>query len=260
MTFDIAGDLVFGKPFGCLESTAAHPWVSLIFNGVKLSVWLQLPTYYPMLAPIMRWSIPQYLIDARKGHKTETYRRFQERLKQKPDHIDFMVKLIEPGNGVSELEQVSNGELMIGAGSETTATALSGAVYLLTQNPACLERLRKEIRTKFTDESEITFSAVNSLEYTGGVVYETLRMYPPVPGRLPRRTGDEGAEIIGKYVPPHVSTCVQLGESTIPLTVCLLSDMIQTDCCVHGDMGHQLLVRALPFAKRVSPRTMDERR
>ena len=196
---------MFGKPFGCLESTASHPWVSLIFSGVKLSVWLQLPTYYPLLAPVIRWSIPKYLINARKGHKAETYARFQERLKQKPDHIDFMVKLLEPGNGVSELEQVSNGELMIGAGSETTATALSGAIYLLTQNTACLDRLQKEIRTTFADESEITFSAVNKLEYAGSVVNETLRMYPPVPGRLPRRTGAEGAEIIGRYVPPHVS-------------------------------------------------------
>lgn len=116
-----------------------------------------------------------------------------------------MVKLVEPGNGVSEAEQLSNAELLIGAGSETTATSLSGTVYLLLRNPECMAKLVKEVRSAFNTEAEMTFAAVDKLEYVGAVLNESLRMYPPVPGRLPRTTGPQGDEILGKWVPPYVS-------------------------------------------------------
>lgn len=31
----ISGDLAFGEPFYCLEKSDYHPWVALIFSGVK---------------------------------------------------------------------------------------------------------------------------------------------------------------------------------------------------------------------------------
>lgn len=127
-------------------------------------------------------------------------------MERKTDHIDFIVKLVEPGNGVSEEEMVANAELLVGAGSETTATLLSGAVYLLLQNPSTMDRLSKEVRTTFNHESEITFKTLGDLKYMDGVINESLRMYPPVPGRLPRRVPVGGDEIIGRYVPGDVSS------------------------------------------------------
>lgn len=35
-TFDIFGDLAFGAPFDCLEKAAYHPWVSFIFDSVRM--------------------------------------------------------------------------------------------------------------------------------------------------------------------------------------------------------------------------------
>lgn len=34
-TFDVIGDLAFGEPFGCLENSTYHPWVALVFLGMK---------------------------------------------------------------------------------------------------------------------------------------------------------------------------------------------------------------------------------
>lgn len=51
------------------------------------------------------------------------------------------------------------------AGSETTATILSGATFLLLKNPACLEKLKQEVRSTFKSEDEITFTSVDRLPY-----------------------------------------------------------------------------------------------
>lgn len=34
-TFDLIGDLAFGKPFSCLDSSAYDPWIAMIFNSLR---------------------------------------------------------------------------------------------------------------------------------------------------------------------------------------------------------------------------------
>lgn len=95
--------------------------------------------------------------------------------------------------------------ILIIAGSETTATLLSGATYLLLVNPACLARVVKEVRSVFVKGSDFNFTSVTAkLPYLNACLEETLRLYPPVPTVLPRRTGPEGDVINGRVIPPDV--------------------------------------------------------
>jgi cytochrome P450 len=64
------------------------------------------------------------------------------------------------------------------AGSETTASLLSGAVYHLLKNPSTLKQLIKEIRTTFLAENSINMTSVTSLKYELAVLEETLRIFP----------------------------------------------------------------------------------
>lgn len=52
------------------------------------------------------------------------------------------------------------------AGSETTATFLTGALYLLLKNPSYLDRVKLEIRSSFKSEDDITFASVENLPYS----------------------------------------------------------------------------------------------
>lgn len=52
------------------------------------------------------------------------------------------------------------------AGSETTATLLTGAVFLLLKNPEALQKLKDEIRSAFQSEDQINFSSVEQLPYS----------------------------------------------------------------------------------------------
>lgn len=106
-------------------------------------------------------------------------------------------------------EIVSSSRVIIAAGSETTATALSGLIFYLLNTPHALERLRKEIRGSFDRVEEMTFERGKRLGYLHACVEEVLRVYPPVAMELSRLTPPEGCIIDGHFVPGNV------GSSTI---------------------------------------------
>jgi cytochrome P450 len=65
------------------------------------------------------------------------------------------------------------------AGSETTATLLSGIVYYLLKNPSILQKLVEEIRTTFPTEESINMVSTRGLKYELAVIEEVLRIFPP---------------------------------------------------------------------------------
>lgn len=104
------------------------------------------------------------------------------------------------------LEQIqANCGVLIIAGSETTATLLSGVTFLLLQRPETLKKLTEEVRTTFKTEGEIDLTSVNKLTYMFACLDEALRMYPPVPLGLPRLSPKGGAQVSGHFIPQDVS-------------------------------------------------------
>lgn len=90
---------------------------------------------------------------------------------------------------------------MIIAGSETTATALSGVTFLLGTHPEILAKLTEEVRSGFSSEDEITLLSVQKLKYMLAVLDETLRVYPPAPGPTPRVVPAGGNVICDRWLP-----------------------------------------------------------
>ena len=91
------------------------------------------------------------------------------------------------------------------AGTETTATALSGTTYRLLKNPEVLKTLVEEVRGAFSDFDDISLEKLARQKYLHAVLQEGLRMYPPVPIALPRRTPKEGSFVNGQWVPGDVA-------------------------------------------------------
>jgi len=112
----------------------------------------------------------------------------------------------EKGMTKEEIFGVSN--LLIIAGSETTATLLSGATYHLLRNPRVMQKLVAEVRSKFTSEDQINLIGVNSLDYMLAVLDEALRLYPPAPSGLPRVVPKGGDTICGRWVPGGTAVSV----------------------------------------------------
>jgi cytochrome P450 len=85
-------------------------------------------------------------------------------------------------NYVSDHDRAGDIGLFIGAGFETTAGALSWAIYLLAKNVSFQAELRKVIRS-MSETDAYHHSLVRN------VIRETLRLYPPGPTGTPRILG-----------------------------------------------------------------------
>ncbi|KAJ0415698.1 cytochrome P450 [Aspergillus carlsbadensis] len=203
-TFDIIGDLAFGAPFDCLQNSDYHQWVSILLCQVRTACYSNVSRRFPGSKYLLRLITPRQILSDRRTHIALTTEKVKARLGKSNERPDFFSNILKHNNtekGFSFPELVSNGSTLIIAGSETTATLLSGVTYLLLRNPRVLAKLQHEIRSAFSDESEITLESCNKLEYCLAVLTEALRVYPPVGPGLPRIVDAQGDMIAGNWVP-----------------------------------------------------------
>lgn len=104
---------------------------------------------------------------------------------------------------------VQNSTLFIAAGSETTATLLTATTYFLLTNPVYYEKVVSEVRSSFSDATDITLVSVSKLSWMLACLKESNRMFPVVPSWLPRRLVKGNAVIAGDVVPEGVSAPMQ---------------------------------------------------
>ena len=208
-TFDVMGDLTFGEPLGMLDNSSYHPWVASIFANFRFGTYLHCIRCYPKLANFLFSLIPQKIHEKRKMHDEFSHARVDQRLSKLDPRPDIWGLVLERGNkeggGMTKEEMYANSNLFMLAGTETTATLLSGLTYYLLANPEKLNKLTKEVRQEFSSEEEITIERLQALSYLNACVEEGLRMFPPVSNGLPRLVPPEGLMIDGKYVPGGVS-------------------------------------------------------
>ncbi|CVL03541.1 hypothetical protein FPRO06_10847 [Fusarium proliferatum] len=96
----------------------------------------------------------------------------------------------------------SEAAIFLGAGTETTAAALTTLSFHLTENPDMLATLRKELQTVMGDaDSPVTVAKLEPLSYLTGVIQEGIRLSFGVPGRLPRYAPTEDLVYAGYKLP-----------------------------------------------------------
>ncbi|GGK49302.1 cytochrome P450 [Salinarimonas ramus] len=84
----------------------------------------------------------------------------------------------ETGEGLDDLDVRANIVTFIGAGHETTANALTWALYLVSQAPDVRARLEAEVDT-VVGEGPVAAEHAGALPWTKAVIEETMRLYPP---------------------------------------------------------------------------------
>lgn len=177
-TFDLIGDLAFGQSFGCLDTEAYHPWVRMIFDTLKILVYKDIAKRLN-LSSLIPYLVPAKLKKSTKEHYELSTQTAMKRLETKNmDREDFMSCFLRYNDerGMSAPELADNANILIIAGSETTATLLSGTTFLLLKNPEKYRKVAEEIRRSFQSEDEITISRVNQLSYMLATFSEGFRM------------------------------------------------------------------------------------
>ncbi|KAK3332925.1 cytochrome P450 monooxygenase [Cercophora scortea] len=215
VTFDVIGDLAFGAPFESLELGREHPWVAAVFNSVEefgkmVAVRYGAPKLHahvmPVFAAISGVGKPLQQQAGFAGEQIDKRLALQGR---RPDFIDSLLhgaekekeKEEKEEGGLSREEIVQNMRLLVLAGSETTATVLSGAAYFLARHGEVQRKLAEEVRGRFKSEDEIDMLSVQGLTYMLAVLDESMRMFPPVPASMPRTCQPGGDVICGLPVP-----------------------------------------------------------
>ncbi len=99
----------------------------------------------------------------------------------KRDILDVLIAARKPGSGepFTLEELVDETGVLFLAGHETSASALTWAIYLLTKQPRHIRRLRAECETVLGDRG-IAYGDIAKLKFARNLLRETLRLYPPV--------------------------------------------------------------------------------
>ncbi|KAI5363235.1 putative cytochrome P450 [Septoria linicola] len=207
--FDVIGEFTFGRSFGLIECgydkdnlLKTVDWLNNCWGGrIGLIpewhiLWKLAMKYIPSVHPLS----VLYRVIGR-----EVKDRFENATD--PTHREDMMAKCIKSIGTGKMSKYSMQEIVaqnFGAGSDTTATALSSAIWFLAQNPRCLDKLRVELNEAVEAgnlSDPATFAQGQKLTYLKACIQEALRLHSPVGSTLYRVVPEGGATIAGKHFP-----------------------------------------------------------
>lgn len=128
-------------------------------------------------------------------------------------HLLLQGSLIKKGLTQEECE--SEGLFLIVGGTESTASAIRSILVHTMTSPHVYQMLKAEIYSAVSDgrltntgTDVIRNDEAASLSYLRAVVYEGIRMRPPLLGLFPKVVPAGGAELCGKYIPAGTGVCM----------------------------------------------------
>lgn len=179
-------DMLLSEPLHLLEKGDYVPFVRLIFTILRHVTRLKTVRYFNRAFAkrmhLLLMSIPMIRAYAEKHHKFITD-RVHERLTKSPEQPDIwslVTAETATASLISEEERYSiANELMI-AGTETSATVLSGCLYHLLRNPVWLAALTQDIRAKYSPDTEagpdkITMASLQANKLLEAILKESMR-------------------------------------------------------------------------------------
>lgn len=212
-TLDIIGLAGCGKDFDSLT----HPENDLnqtyksIFSSTRGAQLVQLflnmlPMWLVVALPLKRNDEIGKAIHTIKTVARELIADKRAKLeKGEAKHVDILSVAMESG-GFSDEDLVNQLMTFLAAGHETTASAMSWAVYLLCQHPEAQTKLRQEIRKELDMNGEINSTEIDRLPYLNAVLNETMRLFPPVP--LTIRESAHDTTIQGNFIPSNTTIII----------------------------------------------------
>ncbi|KAF4434518.1 isotrichodermin C-15 hydroxylase [Fusarium acutatum] len=225
LTTDIAGEVIFGQRFNGLENGQCQPFIAAIPGLARLFTSVielrQYPAVFRMIKICWDW-----ITRASRSSKPPTSMVEQPENQMNEDKLACQVGNICEDERLSSTEKEATNMALIIAGSETTANLLMGSIYLLLKHPAYLNKLTSMLRIQFQTSSDMSLSALRDQQYLNAVLKESLRLYPPAPGSLFRRTDKEGHVVLGEIIPPKTTLTMNLWAANCsPLNFHLSDEM-----------------------------------
>jgi len=204
LTYTIVGKALFGADVSRDAEVVERALGTLLdLTYARLERLINLPLWVPSPGNLR-------FHEARLAIDRVVYRIINERRERHEDQADLLAHLLravdDGGDRGMTSTQLRNETLtLLLSGHETTASALAWTLFLLSTHPEIERRLRSEVAAVIGDAREPSLEDISHLEYTGMVLNEALRLYPPI-WVLERRA--IAGDVIGGYHIPAGSTVV----------------------------------------------------
>ena len=208
-----AADLAYGEELHGLAEGKSNMWIDNIENLMKLMPILVLVTISPLLSKALQFVAGPKIRKSQAKHRAASEAMTMKRINRKKqadrgDFMDYMMRSRGEKHEMTDAELVSNCDLLMIAGSETTASLLSGATYWLLKTPCALKKVTHEVRSMFERDEDIKFKEASAkLPYMLACLDEALRIFPSIPLSLSRQTlPGAPTTIAGMMIPENVTT------------------------------------------------------
>ncbi|KAJ5540078.1 cytochrome P450 [Penicillium frequentans] len=212
--FDFMAFELFGESLHCLEKGTSHTWVDMLYGSIKGWAFLSQSKYFPSLSWVIKAALLLFRRDLLQ-HRSTKFTSVASKVSAEsvsesgdPGFGTYMRASNDHKSTLTKEEILSNSSFLMIAGSETTATFLSGCTFFILKHPEVYKKLSCQIRDRFSSPTEMTFSSLADMSYLHCVLQESLRMYPPVPLGMPRVVPNGGAVVSGQFVPENTSVAV----------------------------------------------------
>ncbi|KAM0123762.1 hypothetical protein ACHAO1_011221 [Botrytis cinerea] len=214
-TMDVITRLAFGEEFGYLKeetdqygflgevrelwprmSTSADtPWIrKFLFSPPLLKVLGPKPTDKTGFGALM--AVAEHHVG----------KRFAPDAKKKEDMLGSFIR-----HGLNQQECEVEGLFMIVAGTESTASAIRSTLVHVMTCPRVYQKLKTEINLAVEEgkvSSPIKLEEAKLLPFLQAVIYEGIRMRPPLLGLFPKIVPDGGEEFHGMFIPAGTAICM----------------------------------------------------
>ena len=212
-TADIVSAYSFPHSYGLLDQPDFAPeffklWVSIVSNSPTLK---QFPWIFPTMLALPEWFAEKFLPDLAVTYKWQKEWRRQigeikagissdEKDAGKPaadqdkangNIFETLLNSDLPPEERSGERLVEDAQIIVGAGSTTTSSALALATYYIITDPAILNKLMTELKTAMPDTHQhhhpvLPLIELEKFPYLTAVVLEALRISYGVSHRLQR--------------------------------------------------------------------------
>ncbi|KAK8048549.1 cytochrome P450 [Apiospora phragmitis] len=209
-TLDIIGVAGLGRDFGAIHNpdNELSSRYRVLFRPSKQArilgiLGLFIPTWITNRIPVKRNDDIALAARTIRAVCSDLIQEKRGKLARKePTDVDILSVAIESGS-FSDSELIDQLMTFLAAGHETTASAMTWAIYMLCLHPEVQSRLRQEIRENLpsmdSDSSTVSSLDIDHLPYLNAVCNETLRYYAPVP--LTVREPMVDTVVMGEHVP-----------------------------------------------------------
>jgi cytochrome P450 len=201
---DIMADLTVGESMHLLETQGSNPWLQGIFDQLFYASLSRVFQHFPSVWAVVQHLIPKSVHDIAEASVKHSADRVDKRLAmetERPDIFGLVIKHAAESN-MSRQEMHANADLLTMAGTETTASMLSGLTYHLLVSPDAMGRLTREIREAFATVEDINSDGLAKLPVSEDPVAVREKLTISVSTCLYRR-GPENVPICQRGISPQ---------------------------------------------------------